>query len=90
MLSEQEKRNYEVIKAKLRTPPIHISEKEEKFNYAKRQEENKKIRDSIPKTSEKTVWFNTLKKRIPVSKITESMMFDEEMFGEYLYNNDIK
>lgn len=75
----------------LAQPIQHLSLKQEKKLYAERLERREKtVQESKERVAKepKTVWLNTLRKRLPVSEITTQMMEAEENFWEYLHNND--
>lgn len=62
-----------------------LDERDERLERRKIAEE--KASERVSKQP-KTMWLNTLRKRIPVSEVTTQMMEDEESLWEYLHNND--
>lgn len=71
----------------LKTTTIKQKESIELKQIQKCKIKRKQIISKLKKQP-KTIWLNTLKKRIPVSELTEEIMESEEELWEYLFNND--
>ena len=70
-------------------PKQHLTYTEEKRlkdeRLVKRKIAQEQANERVSK-QEKKIWLNSLKKRIPVSELTESIMIAEEEYGESFYN----